>query len=85
MVKDLYCIFSMFDTTVQIQTEDKTIDEKIPLDRAVEIITDFCRSRHIGTAHLMGNASYLDEIKNNILEYSKSEYGHNVVEIKVNE
>ena len=51
MVKDLYCIFSMFDTTVQIQTEDKTIDEKIPLNRAVETITDFCRSRHIGTAH----------------------------------
>ena len=85
MVKDLYCIFSMFDMTVQIQTEDKAIDEKIPLDRAVETITDFCRSRHIGTAHLMGNASYLGEIKNNILEYSKSEYGHNVVEIKINE
>ena len=46
MVKDLYCIFSMFDMTVQIQTEDKTIDEKIPLNRAVETITDFCRSRH---------------------------------------
>ena len=62
----------MFDMTVQIQTEDKTINEKIPLNRAVETITDFCRSHHIGTAHLMGNASYLDEVKNNISEFLRA-------------
>lgn len=85
MVKDLYCLFSMFDMTVQIQTEDKSIDERIPLNEAVEAIVDFGRSKHVSTIHLMGNTSYLSDFSNNMKEYSLTKYGHNVVEVKINE
>lgn len=85
MVKEIYCYISLFDRTVLIQTEDESLQETIPVERFVETITDFCRSRHIGTVHLLGVLEYVARYKREIYEYSISQYGHNVVEVKINE
>ncbi len=83
MDKDIYCIFSLFDRTIQVQTSDKMIDEKISVED-INKIADFCQQNHISTIHLMTNEQYGLNYKEILDDYMKTKYGHNVIEVKIN-
>ena len=81
MDKDIYCIFSLFDRNIKVQTLDKSIDETISIED-INNIADFCQQNHISTIHLMTNEQYGLEYKNTLSTYMKTKYGYNVVEVK---
>ena len=83
MDKDIYCIFSLFDRNIKVQTLDKSIDETISIED-INKIADFCQQNHISTIHLMTNEQYGLEYKNTLSTYMKTKYGHNIVEVKIN-
>lgn len=83
MDKDIYCIFSLFDRTIQVQTSDKSIDEIISIED-INKIADFCQQNHVSTIHLMTNEQYGLKYKETLDSYMETKYGHNVVEVKIN-
>jgi len=87
-MKRIICDFNLFDMNqvISVMNDDGTISTSISstMDSLAHDIVDLCHSEHINKVHLCGSEKYAYQaILPSILEYNKSTYGIDNIEIEV--
>lgn len=87
-MKRIVCEIHLFDLhqrvfLVDSETKEKKCIATAMIDSIPEIVSALCDNRKVYSVVLTGNKEYNNTLSKDILEYSRTHYSNNLIEIEV--
>ena len=87
-MKKIVCDFQMFDVNqiiyiADIETGKVEIVANVPVEQLIETLATISNNKQIFSLLINGNKSFGNELAKQIIEYSKTHYSENILEIEV--
>lgn len=87
-MKKIVCEINLFDLHQRVflinsETKEKKCIATVMIDSVPEAISALCNNQKVYSVTLTGNREYNNTLSKDILEYSRTHYNNNSIEIEV--